>query len=80
MSELLLEVAIQLEPFSHRVIYNLVLKPLKAWVRGNDYRKFPGLNFRGPKLIREIRENYAPRKYGAIRYEEEVAIWLLLTS
>ena len=29
--------------------------------------KFRGLNFRGPRLIREIRENYAPRKYGAIR-------------
>ena len=30
--------------------------------------KFRGLNIRGPRIIREIWENYAPRKYGAIRY------------
>ena len=29
--------------------------------------EFRGLNSRGPWLIREIRENYAPRKHGAIR-------------
>ena len=29
--------------------------------------EFRGLNSRGPWLIREIRENYAPQKHGAIR-------------
>ncbi len=32
--------------------------------------KIRELNFHGPKLIREIRENYAPRKYSAIRYRQ----------
>ncbi len=44
---------------------------------GNDatfMEKFREINFRGPKLIRKIRENYAPRKYSAIRYSDELQL------
>ena len=36
--------------------------------RARFSKHFAGLNFRSSRRIRENRENYAPRKFGTIRY------------
>ena len=37
--------------------------------RARFSKHFAELNFRGSKRIREKRENYVPRKFSAIRYD-----------
>ena len=49
-------------------IYHFV-STLYHGLPGNLPKSFEELNFRGAGRIRENRENYAPRKFGAIRYE-----------
>ena len=45
-----------------------VVTELGVWPGDGARKKFEELNFHGSRAIRENRENYAPRKFGAIRY------------
>ena len=62
-------------PYSAKFFEDLNFRGLVFWkgstiLGGCDHfsKHFAELNFRGSRRIRENRENYVPRKFGAIRY------------